>query len=642
MSELKQFQKIDFLTYKSFVGLIENANQPHEYAKILTKQLKNYICVDDAYVYIICKNKTYKKYDLEKKGENQILMMSTLLLNDSYKAMNEGEIELLTLKYKNARKCLSNHSVVINIKQITHYLYVDTKFDCEHTNIHFNNGFINTETGQFKMRRLHHNYITHYIKRDYVPSSQNKRKKLLKIIKQIYPDEGDRNAILMALGSSLSGKTIQDQEMLFLLGLGSTGKSFLLSLMEVTFECYIKQLGSKTFELGNHEVNKVINTFCANPQIRLIWINELSDVRMDGNLFKKFCEGKYQTVKLYKEEQHDVYHYAKIVTTANQMPNIPQDSGTKRRTVAAEHHSEFTKDDNKVNNNKNIYKAIDDLHNKLKDKGYCNAFVDILIKRAVRYSTWGERMELTNNFQVTKEGLVSANDVYQDFIDGNLIKTSNPNDKVSKGQMYEMFKLRYPKKCATDSQIMTSLKERGIKYDCQARKNNIKGVYMQVKINDFAETGTTPVTIKCKEDYDLEIKSLKKLLKVREEEIENQRKELNKMKVHNQSSVNVDLVDEIKVAPEEQSIETVCDSDCDSDSDSDSDSESDSESDFHEEETAIEKPCKKKQSNETQKKQPNGTQKLQAYVKQLQSQNKKQRKGGKSIDDIFDDIFDEF
>jgi oxygen-independent coproporphyrinogen-3 oxidase len=59
--------------------------------------------------------------------------------------------------------------------------------------------------------------------------------------------------------------------------------------------------------------------FGNNPQIRITWINEIKDVKIDETLFKKFCEGKLQTTKLYEEESHDIIHNSKAFITANTM-----------------------------------------------------------------------------------------------------------------------------------------------------------------------------------------------------------------------------------------------------------------------------------------------------------------------------------
>ena len=107
---------------------------------------------------------------------------------------------------------------------------------------HFNNGYYDQTLNLFKPREFGIDFISKYIKRDYILSTPQQRQCVLAELKKIYPLEQDRDAILFNLGCALTGRAQQEATMLFLLGSGTHGKSFILKLTDMTMECYFKNL----------------------------------------------------------------------------------------------------------------------------------------------------------------------------------------------------------------------------------------------------------------------------------------------------------------------------------------------------------------------------------------------------------------
>ncbi len=121
---------------------------------------------------------------------------------------------------------------------------------------------MDVKTMTFLKRDRSKHFITKFVKRDYVASTKKQRK--LKHIKKVYPNEDNLECILLYLGSALSWKSTADQTALFLLGLGSSGKSHSLKqLWNVTSwnysQMYLQekiQNRQKKFELkrsGGHK-----------------------------------------------------------------------------------------------------------------------------------------------------------------------------------------------------------------------------------------------------------------------------------------------------------------------------------------------------------------------------------------------------
>eukprot|EP01038_Epipyxis_sp_PR26KG_P017211 gene17211-23717_t len=168
---------------------------------------------------------------------------------------------------------------------------------------------------KFKKRDIEKHFITKYISRDYKKSTDKEQKEIYKHLKQIYPKEEDLNCILLIIGSSsLSGKSNLDQDILFLLGSGSAGKSFTMNLTRESIECYFKELKSNTFSKSYDKIDKILNEYDINPQIRISWINEMKDERIDETLFKSFCEeGELQATKMHRDACFRITHYSKPI-----------------------------------------------------------------------------------------------------------------------------------------------------------------------------------------------------------------------------------------------------------------------------------------------------------------------------------------
>lgn len=128
--------------------------------------------------------------------------------------------------------------------------------------LHFHNGYIDLKDNTFKQRQKGLHYISNYIKRDYKPSTLAQRNMIYSMIAKIYPSREDLDVILMKLGSTLSGKGNLTQEMLFLLGKGSNGKSAMIHLLREAFDVYFMELNGNSFSTSKStELNKKLNTY---------------------------------------------------------------------------------------------------------------------------------------------------------------------------------------------------------------------------------------------------------------------------------------------------------------------------------------------------------------------------------------------
>jgi hypothetical protein len=474
-----------YLTFQKFETFLTSMF-PNQKASILSKILKNHCVINNGILYEVNQNMTYRVTRSEIKMK--LLKIATLLIHQSYLFLPRNEQMKLTIDYPKQLKSVFSNS---NVEKFYPQLYADLenndiKFDDYICEIHFNNGYMDLKTLEFKPRILHKHYITEVIKRDYVQSTSAQQKEVLKPFSKIYPKNEDFDNILLVLGSCLSGKANIDQDTLFLLGKGSSGKSFTLELTKASIEIYLKELKSDTFTNNNAKADKILNTFNKSPFVRISWINEMEDKKMDDSLFKAFCDGKAQTTVLYQDGSNSIELKSKAIVTANNMPNIKIDKGTTRRILSYTHKSNFVDHQKDVDESQHIYLKDKELINKLKEQpSLLNAWFDILASHCNRWLN-GEKLQYNKNFEETKLDVTASNDIFQDFLDSKVKITNDPENRVGKNEMSKAFNLMYPTKFLTVQQIINSLKEKGLKYEGTFRCKNdgVKGVFMCCKLED--------------------------------------------------------------------------------------------------------------------------------------------------------------
>jgi hypothetical protein len=261
-------------------------------------------------------------------------------------------------------------------------------------------------------------------------------------------------------------------------------------------------------------VDKVLNSYLYNRQVRISWINELSEYKLDDAVLKKFCDGEITTTQLFKDGCTSIRHISKPIFTANTMPNIKMDSGTLRRIVSYMHYSNFTADKTLLNDKENIYLLDKSLLKKLINENLLNAWFDILARRGHDYLN-GEVPEFNKNFSETKDSVIASNDKIQDFIDEFLILTKDQNIRIGKKDMYLKFRAENPKSLMTDSQILTCLKSKGLKYNSLLRGNDkTQGCYIGVRFSDEQNLNTRESELMNEKDIlMLKIKELEDILK---------------------------------------------------------------------------------------------------------------------------------
>jgi hypothetical protein len=548
------FQSEDLLSLSEIKILIRDP-LPNVRAKLIASKLRKYCfirCEDDkAIFYRIQENVVYRAY--KKDITDKVKLIQQQLIEESFSTLSFDDKRKLQKKYKNI-KIYKNVVFIEYGDQLIDHLTIDytdkrmKAIDNTPNEVHFKNGYFDIKKEQFLERQFGQHIVTKIINRKYKKSTQDKRDKIEAIVRRTYFDEDDYNALLMILSSAISGNVSIDQTALFLIGDGSSGKSFIMELMLSVLDIYVFELSSDTFAQANNKKDKILNTFLVNPQIRLGWINEFKDAKLDEALVKDTIDGKIKTTSLYADGQNTLKINTKFVGTMNTIPNFIVDGGMVRRVDSFEHKAIYIESDDKElkpDDKKHVYLKNKNIINDIIEMDLLNAWFDVLVSYCVKWMN-GEKIKYTNNFTSAKQLLVGSNDKIQDFVDSSLIITNNDNDKICKEEMKMAFSIANPDKHLNVQQLIMALKQKKIEYNASIRsKNNIRGSFIGVKFRgefDDDQVESTPQRV-------TKLANMKEFYEKKEQEYEARIAELEK-KLNEKSKKKIK---KIKKEPEPES-----------------------------------------------------------------------------------------
>jgi phage/plasmid-associated DNA primase len=477
---------LDLLTFVEIEKMITDT-ETYNKAVLISSKIKDVLFTYKDFTFRF--NKDAIAYDsIENKNDDYLITLISFLLSKSKEKLSSDNRHILESRYPKVFPCLADISRIKQYIPIVRTLLNETEYkfsDCQFNKIHFKNGYYDMTNGQFFKRIKNKDFVNFYIPRNYKKATQSSIDKVMGIIKQIYPVECERNYLLQSFAFAMTGTSTIKQKILILLGKGSSGKSTIIEMLSLAFSNYIIALDRTLFSRGTTQtqVNKILNTFLANRNIRITHINEPEDTKMDETLFKDFVDGNIKTTSLFKDGQNVFKHYSKITFTSNTMPKIKMDTGVIRRLEAHKTLSNFTDKKEDVNEAKHIYLKNENLLTDLsKSDDLMNAICDIIFDYALKYHN-GEVFPQPESFRDIKDEIVHSNDVIGDFIEKYMIKTDNEKDKVGKSEAYDMFKQFKPKSLITEAQFREDMQHKGFEYQWKPKKNGIQGIFIKCKMN---------------------------------------------------------------------------------------------------------------------------------------------------------------
>ena len=262
------FQIKDLLNYSQIEDLINNES-PNDRADIICEKLKYYCFSNKGELYKFDSIKVIYK-QIETTVDEELITIISKYITESIKQLNTKQLLDLKSKYpKTSVKISENATIFKSLFQIKVGLKRDDEniFTPDFYEIHFQNGYLDLKTLEFKKRVIGINYVNLYIKRDYKTSSKLQFDKLYSIINKIYPKKEDLEAVLFILGSAMTGKVTTLQKLLFLIGQGSAGKSTIMIITQKAVECYLETLEEDAFSESKKMQIRPLVHFITNNQL---------------------------------------------------------------------------------------------------------------------------------------------------------------------------------------------------------------------------------------------------------------------------------------------------------------------------------------------------------------------------------------
>ena len=502
-SDEKEFYKIknkyavekyfDFITIEN---MIQTASES-DFADIFYKQFKNNMVLDGDNLYLYYDNEW--RYEKESKPHILINMIDKwckeyikrcyVLVGKSKAEFVDDEemIKFLNKFDKNIAKMNLGCKKVNFCKNVATFLkskmsvIFDKKpFDIgeqDHYNINFKNGVYDMKNKIFR-ERCYYDYITKWLDYDYIESekiSAEIHTDVLDFFKKIQPDKEQRDLTIGFLSYCLTGN-IDKQKFKMNIGYSAqNGKSTELGIHDKCFPIYTKKLNRETFDTGYTKRHKHIIDILNNP-IRLAYVEELSERKMDTEFIKDFVDAKKISCEVMFGTDETKKIQAKMMTVGNSDFNAKTDEGLKRRGLIQHYTSKFVKE-GEFSEENHIYERIDGFENRFADDKYKNAYFHLLL-------------QYTDNLIIPKvnedafKEVCDDNDHFKNTLFDSYELTGDPNHAVYWKDICVLFGSTPAK--ANRKNISNEMKRLNLMYD-KDKFCNGKGCYLGLKLLEVVE-----------------------------------------------------------------------------------------------------------------------------------------------------------
>lgn len=367
-------------------------------------------------------------------------------------------------------------------KLLKEYLYevdFDSKLDSSTYIVAYQNGILNLKTLKFRDGIQSTDYLTKVLPYNYEKGTESDKKfvknELMKIL-NMNPKHYDY--YLSYLGYSMTGDASKEQIFLSVRGQkASNGKSVLFNALYTILPIYIKNLEQVFFNKDNKERHKTIAEMSG---IRLAFLNEMNNKKIDREFIKDICDGKSMPYKVMYGTTASMPINFKIAIIGNTTLNVDADAGVKRRIKIAQMDSEFSEDFTEDNYEKCLFKCDKDFELSLSTK-YKFAFMDIIYEYSQKYSEKGALCEYPEDWKKETNEAMSESDEFQVFFETHFETgdiASHCVSKVTFDIRLETFKTKM-----SVNQLKDKFKSLKINftYDKEKRLDGAKGVWYGIR-----------------------------------------------------------------------------------------------------------------------------------------------------------------
>jgi hypothetical protein len=495
---------LDNLTLQNMITFASES----DFAETFYIQFKNNLVLDGSNIYLYYKN----EWRIEREDKTNILIKMIddwskiyikccFILVGQLKGNNIDNKDMLDelSKVDNQLLKMNNGLKKVNFcKNVSQFLkskmavvFDKPIFDIgekDHYNINFKNGVFEMNTGIFR-ERCYYDYITKWLDYDYIELSSiptNIQDDVFDFFQKIQPNEIQRNFTLGYLSYALTGN-IDKQKFKMNVGYSAqNGKSTEIGIHDICFPIYTKKITRETFELGYTKRHKHILDLLNNP-VRLAYVEELSEKKMDVDFIKDFVDAKKITCEVMFGTDKSNRIQAKLMTCSQTDFNGKTDEGIKRRGMVQHYTSKFLKDDgiNIFNNDTHIYKRIDGFEKRFVSDQYKNAYFHLLLK-------YTDKLEIPKINEDAFRDICDENDYFKNKLFEEYHYTDCDTDVVYWKDIARLFGAISGKE--DRKLIANELKRLCIKYDkdLSGGRKGTKGCYIGLKLIEKIEEINQP------------------------------------------------------------------------------------------------------------------------------------------------------
>lgn len=349
-------------------------------------------------------------------------------LNLSSGKQSDGQIE------KDLRTCsnwygnFSEKSYLSMIKDfLTTYICDDNfmkQLDDNKYQLAFQNGILDLKTMKFRNGLFKEDYLTKCIPCDYIKPSPEQisqvRNELLKICNN---NASHLEYYLSLIGYSLTADSDKEQIFGYFRGQSaSNGKSVIFEVLEDIMPNYIKKADNKIFDV-NFDMKKELPSFYGK---RLIWVNELSELKKDSDRLKALSDGTtYSFGRNYAVESEILNVLFKIIIVSNYSLNIKADNGVVRRFKLCQFNSKFDDEYTEDNYEKLQFKKDNNFATKLRTE-LKMALIELVAQYGNHYWNDKKLRPYPEDWNEEKQENMNNNNKFNTWFNENF--TSNEND----------------------------------------------------------------------------------------------------------------------------------------------------------------------------------------------------------------------
>lgn len=358
------------------------------------------------------------------------------------------QLEFLTQKYMLYAKMysmLGGSTQDSILKHLIHKIVIDTEqSDFKQENLDKASGYIGFDDGVYSFeekclipnKKAYDLYITQHVGYSYA-DVENVAEEVYEacniFLKRLLPGDDVRDWLLRRWNRSAAG--IVEKLVLFLHGaLGNNGKTKLLELLKHTFGKHYRKCSKKLLnqETGN-SAGSANEELSALKNALLAAISEPDATRrLAMSLIKELTGGDGISCRGIYQKKSEFQSKALILIACNDIPEMDsKDEGGFNRIRCVPFFSEFTTDEEKVDETQHIYLADLDIGKHFATWKY--AMMKIILEHNEEIPTPEIVMEHTRQYK-------EREDVLKRFVSDKVVRTDDDKDGVTRKQLWDAFK----------------------------------------------------------------------------------------------------------------------------------------------------------------------------------------------------------